>query len=109
MNHAALTSAPGAINRLTPAKHAQSADEKFEFFQGQGSHVFFRRKVGVPHHSDLPGGVGHEERSDATGLAPSDTLSKYKPRRFGSGKKANNFSSSSRYFFYKLTKKRMIT
>ena len=102
MNHAALTSAPGATYRLTPAKHAQSADEKFEFFQGQGGHVFFRRKVGVPHHSDLPGGGGHEERRDgvgaAAGLAPSDTLSKYKPRRFGSGKKANNFSSSSRYF-----------
>ena len=87
--------------KLSPAKvlDGQASDEKFEFYQGKGGHVFFRRKVGAPtgtKHYNAGSQRPLGERND--GHASSGTKDdKFKPIRFGgSGKKTDPFAPSSR-------------
>lgn len=94
-------------SKMTPAKPSgkQTADEKFEFYQGKGGHVFFRRKFASATNQSNSGGHDNRlaERNDGHGFAAdfgsaaSSKEMKFKPIRFGSGKKAGNFSSTSRY------------
>ena len=87
--------------KITPAKvlDGHTSDEKFEFYQGKGGHVFFRRKVEAPagsKHNNTGVQRPFGERNDEH-ISSGTQDDKFKPIRFGgSGKKAEAFAQSSR-------------